>query len=77
MFKIIVLYHIIACSLANLVILLYYLYLIFFKDLPPSKPEPKHVDPNIPHKKSRFSESWEAAVKGEDDPEARFASNYI
>lgn len=63
------------CKLS--VILLYFLYLIFFKDLPPSKPEPKHVDPNIPHKKSRFSESWEAAVKGEDDPEARFASNYI
>lgn len=45
------------------------------EDLPPSKPEPKHVDPNIPHKKSRFSESWEAAVKGEDDPEARFAKH--
>lgn len=63
------------CKLS--VILLNYLYLIFFKDFLLFKLEFKYVDLNIFYKKSRFFELWEVVVKGEDDLEVRFVSNYI
>lgn len=63
------------CKLS--VFLLYYLYLIFFKDFLLFKLEFKYVDLNIFYKKSRFFELWEVVVKGEDDLEVRFVSNYI
>lgn len=63
------------CKLS--VILLYYLNLIFFKDFLLFKLEFKYVDLNIFYKKSRFFELWEVVVKGEDDLEVRFVSNYI
>lgn len=56
---------------------MYYLYLIFFKDFLLFKLEFKYVDLNIFYKKSRFFELWEVVVKGEDDLEVRFVSNYI